>query len=155
MRRSWWLGGAAIVLLLTGCSKSKPTSVATTTTGVPASTSTIAPSVVNDSQYCTVARQYSPTVNSTTLNNPQAAFQQFDQFAPRFVAVSPPAIKSDAETVVNDIKQVEAALKAVNYDLTKVTPADLAPVESPSFTAATNAITAYDTQVCGITPPTT
>jgi hypothetical protein len=143
----WWLG--ALSLLVVACSGTKS---ASSTTTAPVTTST---TDAGHSQYCDLARQFSPALNPDTLNDPKTAFQEFDAVYPQFLAEVPAPIKADAETVVGALKQLEVSFQAVNYDLIKVKPADLAPVEAPSFTAATNAITTYDSQVCGITPPTT
>ncbi len=154
MRRFWWQSAVvATVLVLAGCSSGKSSSAAGTTT-VPATSSTSAPGPGN-TQYCNLARQVSEAINPTSLNDPTAAFQQFDSLSPSFLAEVPSAIGPDAETAVNAVEQVEASFRAANDDVSKLTAADLAPVESPSFTAATAAITAYDSQMCGITPPTT
>jgi hypothetical protein len=140
------------MVLLAGCSNKKASSALSTTTTVSTTTST---SVASNSPYCTLARQFTQTFTANALANPTTAFQQFDALSTQFLAVVPSAIKADAETAIAAVKQVEASFHAVGDVITKLTPADLEPVESPNFTAATNAIVAYDTKVCGIAPITT
>ncbi len=72
----------------------------------------------------------------------------------RFQATAPSAIKADADTVIGALKKLETSFKNANYDVTKIQPTDLAPMQDPKFTASTARIDAYDSQVCGITTPT-
>lgn len=142
------------VLVIAGCGGgSSKTSATTATTG---SGATTAPtfSGSSSSKYCDLARQLPTAINPNLTNNPQAAFQTFDAFAQQFLAVIPPQIKGDGETLVNGVKQLEASVVAVNYDLSKLTPTALAPVQTPAFAAASSAITTYDAQVCGVTATT-
>jgi hypothetical protein len=167
MGRLRWLkrfGGAAVLsaLVLAGCggkgSSSTATTAANPTTTVGAG-STTTPSFTGSksSKYCELARQLpSPaTADLTDAAKMKALFQQFDTFAAQFLAVVPAAIKTDADTVVNGLKQLETSLKAVNYDVTKVDPSALSSLTDPNFIAATDRIDAYDSQVCGISTTST
>jgi len=150
------------VLLAAGCGSSKKssatatTAATTSTTGVGIS-STTAPtfSGSQNSSFCNAARQFAGIDVSKVASDPKAFFLQFDQLAGQLVAEAPSEIKADATTVVNAIKQIETAVKAVNYDQTKLDPASLAFLQDPKFTAAGSRIGAYATQVCGISTSTT
>lgn len=165
-RLRWWkrFGGAAVLsaLVLAGCggkgSSSTATTAASPTTTVPGG-STTTPSFTGSksSKYCELARQL-PSAATADLSDAakmKALFQQFDTFAAQFLAVVPAAIKTDADTVVNGLKQLETSLKAVNYDVTKVDPNALSSLTDPNFIAATDRIDAYDSQVCGINTTST
>lgn len=162
MRRLGWLV-AVTVILVAGCGGGSSTaSTSTTTTGATGATtggntSTTSPSFSGskNSKYCNLARQFLQTTSVNPSGDTKTAFQQFDALVAQYLAAVPSDIKADAETLVNDIKQLEVAVKAANYDFTKLKPADLAPLQDPKFAAASNRIDAYDSQVCGITTSTT
>ncbi|MDQ1392957.1 MAG: hypothetical protein QOF30_1934 [Acidimicrobiaceae bacterium] len=170
MARLRWLktfGGAAALsaLVLAGCGGKGSTTSATTkattaanvtTTVVGGSTTVPTFSGSKNSRYCELARQLpsASTSDLTDVTKVKALFEQFDAFAAQFLAVVPAPIKSDGETVVSGLKQLEASLKAANYDITKVDPSSLSSLTDPTFIAATDRIDAYDTQVCGITTTT-
>jgi hypothetical protein len=143
------------MVLLTACGGGSKKAAATSTTA--GTTTTTIPTFTGSasSQYCVLARQFSTAINPNLSGDPKTLFQQFDTFATQFVALVPAPIKADAGTVVSALRQLETAFQAVNYDATKINAAALAPLQSPAFTAATYRIDAYDTQVCGIAPPTT
>ena len=48
------------------------------------------------------------------------------------------------------IKVLTKALADVNYDFTKITPAQVSSLENPNMVAASQHIVAYDQQVCGV-----
>jgi hypothetical protein len=146
------------MLLVAGCGGSKGSSTtastaAKSTTTVSANGSTTAPtfSGSKNSKYCDLARQFDSAVSSPITSDPKALFQQFDTFSAQFLAVVPGQIKTDAETVINALKQLETAYKAANYDATKVDPSALSALTDPKFKAAADRIDAYDSEVCGIT----
>jgi predicted negative regulator of RcsB-dependent stress response len=145
------------MLALAACSGGGSTSTATTvTTGLGISTTTVPKfSGSASSKYCSVARQFSQVAQANLASDPKTLFQEFDTLASQYLAVVPAVIKADANTLVSAIEQLETAVKAVNYDLTKISPAALAPVQAPMFTAAANRIDAYDSQVCGLTTTST
>jgi hypothetical protein len=158
---------ALTVVLAVGCSSSKgssstATTLTTVTPATPGVTGAAGPSTTTpsfsgskNSKYCNLARQFSSTLNPNLSGDPKTLFQQFDSLASQYLALVPPEIKGDAQTVIGAIRQLETKIKAVNYDLTKLAPADLAPVQDPKFTASANRIDAYDSQVCGLTTTTT
>jgi hypothetical protein len=162
MRRLVWLA-CLLGLVTAGCSaSSKSPSAVPTTTGSTAvagavTTTTTTPkfSGSKNSKYCSLARQVSSNVNITATTDLKATFQQFDAVAPQFVSEAPAELKSDANLLVNAFRQIEAAMKAVNYDITKVDPASLQSLQDPKFTASVNRITTYNTEVCGISATST
>jgi hypothetical protein len=153
---------SAGLILVAGCSSSKSAGSATTTTSTStasgsAATSSTVPhfSGSASSKYCNLAKQFSQAITPNLSGNAKQLFSEFDTESAPFVSDAPSAIKGDVETVVNVIKQLQTEFQAVNYDATKLTAADLAPVEAPSFSTATTRINDYDVQVCGLTPTTT
>jgi hypothetical protein len=161
MRRFAWLMAATVVLFSACSGKGSSATVATTTTPTAAAgapdTATTTPSFSGskNSKFCNLARQFSQSLTPQLASNPKAGFQQFDTYSSQFLAAAPSEIKSDAQTVFTGIRQIEARLTALNYDTTKLTAADLAPLQDPKFTTALNRINAYDTQVCGLTTAST
>ncbi len=132
-------------------------SASTATTGAGNATATTAPSFSGskNSKYCNLARQFSQTITPGVSNDPKTLFQKFDSVLPEYLAAVPSAIKADSQAVIAVFQQLETRLKSVNYDYTKLGPADLALVQDPKFTAALNRLSAYDAQVCGLTTTTT
>jgi len=149
------------LILVAGCSSKKSAAPATTTStptvaGSAATSSTVPHfSGSSSSKYCNLAKQFSQAITPNLSGNAKQLFSEFDTESAPFVSAAPSDIKGDVETVVNVIKQLETEFQAVNYDATKLTAADLAPVESPTFSTATVRINDYDVQVCGLTPTTT
>ncbi len=152
-----------ILVFFAACSgKGSSTTAGTTTTpsgAAPGSTfsSTTQPtfSGSTNSKFCVLARQFSTTINGNVAQDPKTLFQEFDAQSAQFLALVPSAIKGDAETVVNALHQLEVSFQAVDYDVTKITPAQLAPLQNPNFASAAAGINTYDAQVCGISPPST
>ncbi len=150
------------LILVAGCSSSKKAAAPATTTSTAGSPRSTAPSTTvphftgsATSKYCGLAKQFSQAITPNLSANAKQLFSEFDAEATPFVSAAPSDIKADVETVVGVIKELETEFVAVNYDATKLTPADLAPVEAPSFSTATIRINDYDVQVCGLTPTTT
>ncbi len=162
MRRFAWLI-AVTVLSVTACGgKGASTTAATTTTpttggAATADTATTVPtfSGSKDSKFCNLARQFSEALSPKLTGDPKAGFQQFDTYSSQFLAAAPSEIKADAQTVFSVVRQIEVRLKALNYDTTKLTASDLTPLQDPKFISALDRINGYDTQVCGVTTPTT
>ena len=77
-------------------------------------------------------------------------YQVFDKLADQFLAVVPSAIKTDAHTLVDGVKQIEGVLKDANWDITKVDQAKLQSFNDPKFEDAAKRIDAYNEQVCGL-----
>lgn len=149
---------AAVLAMLAGCSgKGSSTTAPTAATAAGGSTTTTerAFSGSKDSHYCNLARQFPQTVSPTIGNDPKALFAQFDSLSAQFLAAAPSDIKADLASVINTVKPLEAKLKSLNYDYTKLGPTDLTALQEPSFLASLNRINDYNTKVCGVTTSTT
>jgi hypothetical protein len=107
----------------------------------------------SSSNFCDLARsvENASGQNQTDL---KAAYDQFDKVANQFVSKAPSAIKADAQTLVNGVRQLETALKKANYDYAKVDPNAAQSINTPAFSSAATRVTAYLAQVChvGTTP---
>ncbi len=71
---------------------------------------------------------------------------------------APSAIKGDLQTIFGVSNSFFDALAAANYDFTKVDPSALAKLNTPALQAATQNVTTYVKDHCGIdlsVPPTT
>ncbi len=106
-------------------------------------------------KYCDVARSLSQEVKVTASTDFRATFAQFDSFADKFLAAVPTPIKEDANTVISGIRELETALRAVNFDVNKLDVNSLKTLSDPKFTAAGNRLADYNSKNCGITTPTT
>lgn len=151
VRRLAWLGVLLGVVVIAACSGGSKAAAPTgpTTTTIPKFSGS------SSSKYCNLARQLPTAINPNLATNTKAAFAEFESFATQFLATVPSTIKGDAKTIVDAVRQLETAAAAVNYDPTKLTAANLAPLETAAFSTASNAIVAYDAQVCGVTTSST
>jgi hypothetical protein len=84
-----------------------------------------------------------------------AELEKFEEQAakelPVFAAEAPSAIKSDVQTLVAADQKIFDALKAVNWDFSKLDLTTFsAQVDTPAFTTAADNVTSYLEKVCGI-----
>jgi hypothetical protein len=83
-----------------------------------------------------------------------AELEKFEEQAakelPVFAAEAPSAIKSQVEALVQADQKIFAALKAVNWDFSKINPSTFGDLDTPAFEAASTAVTDYLQKVCGI-----
>ena len=66
------------------------------------------------------------------------------------LALAPSSIKSDVALLFAASNATYAALAKANYDYSKLTPSDMAPLETPEVAAAEKRLKAYTTDVCKI-----
>ena len=123
---------------------------ATTVSGGTATTKPPSFSGSSNSNYCDTARRIESSQKINPTTDLKTAYQQFDKDASLFISIAPGPIKADARTLVDGVKKFEAALAAVNYDVTKIDPATIASLQDPNFKAAADRVVAYDKQVCGL-----
>ena len=142
MRRLAFVGLISLVLVACGGS-SRPSTTVTTFSGS------------QSSRYCTLARQFSKDVNINAVGDLRAGFMEFDSLVGEFLSVVPAELKADADVLVGAVRQFETALKAADFDFTKVDTNSVKAFDDPKFTAATERLDAYNTQVCGIDSATT
>ena len=124
----------------------------TSASGSNSASSTTAPpnfSGSGNSKYCQLAKdvEAKSRPEGTDL---KATYAEFDKLADQFLAVVPSAIKTDAHTLVDGVKQIEGVLKDANWDITKVDQAKLQSFNDPKFEDASKRIDAYNEQVCGL-----
>ena len=91
---------------------------------------------------------------SPTAFTPAALKQIYENLGPELAkveAIAPSAIKPDFQTFIRAFTPYLNALKAANYDFTKINFASLTGLSAPDVKTASEHITAYFTQVCHIT----
>jgi hypothetical protein len=69
-----------------------------------------------------------------------------------FVSSAPSQIKGAVAILAAGDQKLFNALKAANFDFTKLSPATVGAFDTPEFTQATDQITAYLASTCGISP---
>jgi hypothetical protein len=149
-------------LALAGCGSSTHTATVTTLAaqaGTPGGTTptTKVPgfSGSSSSSFCDDARRLSQTTRFTPdTTNLKTVFQDFDSYSGRLESKAPSAIKADVKTVVDAVKRYEGVLQGVNFDYTKLTPAQLQAFTDPNVTSASERVTAYLAQVCHVSTAT-
>jgi hypothetical protein len=167
------LGLLGIGVLLAGCGSSSKAAGPTPAAGTSASSTAVAsgaPAAVAASSqaavkisgggsFCDDARaekaQEAKDISAFTADSP-AQLQKFEEQAmaelPVFAAAAPSAIKSDVALVVSGDEAIFNGLKAAGFSYAKLDPKIAAQFETPAFTNASAAITAYLTKTCGIAP---
>lgn len=164
--------GALLVagIVLAGCGgSSELTSTAATkassqssvsSSAAPSSTSSTKPLSGNpNSSFCVEAAaeqaQEDKNAEAFTTDSP-ADLQKFEEQGQAelkvFVAKAPSQIKSAVLTIAAADDTLVNALKAVNYDITKLDPTAAKAVDTPAFEAAVTTVDDYLEQVCGIHP---
>jgi hypothetical protein len=152
--------------------KSGGSSVTTTTTSLAAgsgSTAAVSGSTTSTSftgssgsSFCDFARQAQAAFagrGTGGLRTPQQLKTLYQNVGPvldHARSIAPGAIKADFDTFVHGYSQFLSAFAAANYDYTKVSRTALQAIGTSQMTAASQHITQYMRQVCGIgsTPST-
>jgi hypothetical protein len=163
---------AGIVLAGCGGSSSLTSSAATKTSSpsslslsaassaAPSSTSTSKALTGNpNSTFCVeaAAEQAQEDKNTEALTGDSPAdLQKFEEQSQAelkvFVSKAPSQIKSAVQTIADADNTLVNALKAVNYDITKLDSSAISGVDTPAFEAAVTTVDNYLEQVCGIHP---
>jgi hypothetical protein len=115
----------------------------------------------NGSTYCKLLTSYDKKQNAANkaLETPGAAkaametaYKNLKPEENLILGVAPSSLKSSFELVFKDVNTLYADLAKANFDFEKLTKAQIAAFESSStkMTAASNKITAYDKNVCGV-----
>ena len=151
----------ASLLVLGGCSGGSKGSQAKgpTTTGVPAgATAATGPpdtsfTGAGSAEYCRLSRDYAASAKKFAVPTNAAELRQVFEEAAKDIkavlAVAPPEIKADVQTVANGLASIMAVMAAANYDETRF--ADTPPSLPPNFDTASTRIDAYSRNVCGLT----
>jgi hypothetical protein len=100
--------------------------------------------------YCRLARDYSDSSKKFDApNSPdqlRAVFQEAQNDINSALAVAPPEIKADVQTIATGLDSIVKAMEAANYDVTRL--ATTPPSLPPNFDAASQRIDAYTSNVC-------
>jgi hypothetical protein len=128
------------------------------TTSAPASPpASSAPPSSGGGSFCDYGKaeesQLAAELKAYTADTP-AQLEKFEQQAlneaKTFSSSAPPAIKSAIDTAIATDQEFFNELKAVNFDYTKLSPADLAKIQTPAFTKANQTLANYFRTKCGI-----
>ena len=151
----------AVLVLLAACSSGSQgsqakgqatTSVAggdTAAAGTPNTSFTGAGS----SEYCRLSRDYAASAKKFAVPTNAAELRQVFEDAAKDIkavlAVAPPEIKADVQTLANGLASIMTVMEAANYDEERF--AATPPSLPPNFDAASTRIDAYTRNVCGLT----
>ena len=100
--------------------------------------------------YCRRARDYSESSKKFNVPNTPDQLRQVFQEAQNDIhsalAVAPPEIKADVQTIAAGLSSIVKAMEAADYDVTRL--AATPPSLPPNFDAASQRIDAYTRDVC-------
>jgi hypothetical protein len=154
-------------VLLAACGSSSKS--ASTSTGTGASTAPAASTSTKGSSgsgninlgggsFCDKARKAETDTASaaTKLTDGPDAFKQLEENAQaelsKLASEAPSQIKGAVTTLVNAEDQFFDALKAANFDVTKISTTAVSSFDSPQVMQATQQIDSYLVTACGINP---
>jgi hypothetical protein len=116
----------------------------TTTTSVPTFSGN------SGSSWCDLVRSLQDHTKFESLyKDPHAWVAAVNDLIPQVSSRAPGAIRGDVHTLVGGLRAYMQAVVAAGYDFHKLSTAQLAGLADANFAAASERITAYDTQVCG------
>jgi hypothetical protein len=154
------IGAAACGSSSKTASSSSPTTVASspgtpTTAGGTQSTGGKSYSGSSNGSFCDAVRNDANTFKGATPDgtSPEDLKALYGNVLPaleKAQSKAPSAIKDDFDTFISAFKQVNAALKAANYDVTKLNASTFTALSSQDFKTASDNIEQYVTQVCHI-----
>jgi hypothetical protein len=160
MRRTLAACGLAL-LVLAGCSGGDDNDAAPAPTTIAAGGPSTTLRTVDtnftgqgSAEFCNLARTYNdrftqiganatPAQLRTVAREGQTAINQA-------VNAAPGEIKSDVQVIANAFGGLLTDLEAVNYDVTKVTPATFARLQAPEFATSSQRFQAYMRNVCRV-----
>ena len=147
---------------LTSCSggdgdddKAAPTTSGSVATGA---TTTVRPvdtsfTGANSAQFCALARTYTERFTSVSPNATPAQLRtvarEGQAMITQAVNAAPAEIKSDVEVLARTFTAVISELEKVDFEMTRLPPAALQPLQAPEFQRATTRFQAYGRTVCG------
>ncbi|HEY4607557.1 MAG TPA: hypothetical protein VIH06_00065 [Ilumatobacteraceae bacterium] len=150
-------GLSMLAVMVVACSDAKGSS------GTEPTTTSTPPTFCQAAATAEAVAQLPQQLLSGTDPAPPAAVQAVvEEFGDRFaemVAVAPADIKSDVTVINQAAQELVAVVRAANYDLAKMTAADIAPVtatfSSTDYQAAQSQFVSYIAANCGAAPTTT
>jgi hypothetical protein len=148
------------MVMVSGCNSTKTGATAGSTVG----TDTAAPAVdsaaaaapvkaTGGGKFCTElasAMNTTPTAAEAAGTDPKAQILAARAASDKLVSSAPGAIKSDVQLLVKASNAMYDALAKVNYDYSKLTPADTASLSAPDVAAAEQHLQDYVKGTCGI-----
>jgi hypothetical protein len=167
---------ALVALAAAACGSSSKSAGPSTTPTSTASNSTLPPtssgqsaattptksfSGSSSSSFCDLARKdkayfsNSKNVASKTPPELKALYGKLVPALEQAAAAAPSEIKGDFDTYVTEVKKIDAAFAAAQYNLENLDPTTLQKLNTPQIEAAFANIDQYTSQVCHITTPTT
>ena len=149
------------VLVLAACSsgsRGRPAKGPTTTAAAGGGTVATGPpgtsfTGAGSSEYCRLSRDYAASAKQFAVPTNAAELRQVFEDAAKDIkavlAVAPPEIKADVQTVANGLASIMTVMEAAQYDENRF--AATPPSLPPNFDAASTRIDAYTRNVCGLT----
>jgi hypothetical protein len=154
-------------VMVSGCNSSKTAATGTTAESAAANASgadSAAPAVdsaapaapvkaTGGGKFCTElasAMNTAPTAAEAAGTDPKAQILAARAVSNKMVSSAPAAIKSDVQVLVKASNVMYDALAKVNYDYSKLNPADMAGMSAPDVAAAEQHLLAYVKGTCGI-----
>jgi hypothetical protein len=138
-------------------SAASPTSAASS--GTPTTAKTEKVSGNSNSNFCELARNYTDASGKeVATETPPELKKLYSSLLPKLKQaedIAPSQIKGDFATFVTFFKQLDSTLAAAQYNFENLSPTALQSLDTPAIEAASQHISAYMTQVCHITTPTT
>jgi hypothetical protein len=153
VRRLPALAAAAVLALgLGACGKSGEKSEATTT--MPTTTTTTL-AAGPGGQFCDLVRSYNSRIQelASSLADPESlrkVLQDAEPVIEQAETLAPPEVAGDVKLLAASSRQLLAALQAVNFDVTKLAPAEIEKVQTPEVRAAQGRLQAYTRDVCRV-----
>ena len=162
VRKRRTLAACGVVLvLLAGCSSRSKDQASSTPTTVAANagpTTTVRPvdtsfTGQNSAQFCTLSKTYNDRFASVSSGSPaqlRAAAQEGRTAITQAASTAPAEIRADVQVIANVFTALITELERVDFDIAKVSPASLAPLQAPDFQTSTIRFQAYLQSVCGV-----
>ncbi len=154
---------AVALLVLAGCRGGGDDEAASTTvaptTAATGPTTTLRPvdtsfTGQDSAQFCSLARTYNERSTSLSPNATPAqlrtAVREGQTAITEAVNAAPAEIKPDVQVIANTFGAVLSELERVNYEIARLPPAALQPLQAPEFQQSTTRFEAYLRSVCGV-----
>lgn len=147
----------ALVLLLAACGGDGEDAAATSTVATTTAPTTTEPVPVTGpgAAFCELARGYSERLAKLipSLGDPGTLRQLLADSGPiiqQAEAAAPPDIKPDVTLLANSSRELLVLLERVDFDFTKVPPAEVSRIQTPEVQAAGQRLAAYTRDVCRV-----
>lgn len=144
-RATLLLGAVMLAAALAACSdgdsSAKPPPTAPTT-------------AVSDSPFCAAAKGFVgqlAKIVQAGANSDQLGplFKELETFLRQAAETAPGDVRPQAALAADTVSEFYQALARVNFDQSRLAPADLAKIRSPEFEQATSRLAEYGRRTCG------